>query len=406
MKLLKKGIWGKLLFSSPVVIISILTFFLTIILIPIIFVIVLVMGGGSLDEDGTIDSKLIDKYRIIQTSIENDKSVHINLEYIYGVDAVIREANFKNHNKIYVKENNMKCFYYNSNGENIIYMNQEKQKVYKCNEWNSSQISMFEYHVTLFNETGISDVSGELGFIKPISQGTITNEFQELDAINMGDGHTGIDMSGTSKIYPSYPGDVINVFKDDYGGNQITILHKVDGEEYITNYAHLSKVEVKVGDKVDYNTEIGIMGDTGIAYGVHLHFEIQKGNKYIHAQLENPRNYIEFPPKGESWDERTNFIPITKEHQKQMKKANISKEDQKYANYIIDKESSWNKHATNNETGAYGLCQALPPDTMKEFGEDYKENEITQLKWCDNYAKKRYEGWDEAYEFWKKNKWW
>ena len=54
-------------------------------------------------------------------------------------------------------------------------------------------------------------------------------------------------------------------------GNFIKIKHK-DG--YYTLYAHLKSVYVKKGEYVKRGQKIGYMGDTGNAYGVHLHFEL------------------------------------------------------------------------------------------------------------------------------------
>ena len=55
-------------------------------------------------------------------------------------------------------------------------------------------------------------------------------------------------------------------------GNFVKIKHS-DG--YYTLYAHLKEVYVKKGDYVKKGQQIGYMGDTGNAYGVHLHFEIR-----------------------------------------------------------------------------------------------------------------------------------
>lgn len=74
-------------------------------------------------------------------------------------------------------------------------------------------------------------------------------------------------------------------YKNDRGstgnasyGNCVKIEHE-DG--YATLYAHLSEVYVKKGEYVKRGQVIGRMGDTGNAYGVHLHFEVQKDNKRI-----------------------------------------------------------------------------------------------------------------------------
>ena len=47
---------------------------------------------------------------------------------------------------------------------------------------------------------------------------------------------------------------------------------------YLTRYAHMAdNPGVVVGQYVDEDTLLGYMGDTGYAFGVHLHFEIISG---------------------------------------------------------------------------------------------------------------------------------
>jgi hypothetical protein len=67
-------------------------------------------------------------------------------------------------------------------------------------------------------------------------------------------------------------------------GNCVKIEHK---NGYFTLYAHLSEVYVKKGEYVEKGQTIGKMGDSGNAYGVHLHFEVQKNNKRM-----NPTPYL------------------------------------------------------------------------------------------------------------------
>lgn len=56
-------------------------------------------------------------------------------------------------------------------------------------------------------------------------------------------------------------------------GNYIVITHP-NGQE--TVYAHLSAVNVRVGQTVKQGQKIGVKGTTGNSTGVHLHFEISK----------------------------------------------------------------------------------------------------------------------------------
>ena len=67
-------------------------------------------------------------------------------------------------------------------------------------------------------------------------------------------------------------------------GNFVLIRH-ANGMK--SRYAHLSQVLVKKGQSVSRNTKIGIMGESGKAYGRHLHFEVYKNGERI-----NPYDYL------------------------------------------------------------------------------------------------------------------
>ncbi|MCF6289325.1 MAG: M23 family metallopeptidase [Proteobacteria bacterium] len=91
--------------------------------------------------------------------------------------------------------------------------------------------------------------------------------------------HAGIDFGGEFKatIQSVADGVVIWASKHKDYGNVIEIDH---GAGYITRYAHLSKISVKIGEKVHKAQAIGVMGKTGRATSEHLHFEvIQNGKK-------------------------------------------------------------------------------------------------------------------------------
>ena len=54
-------------------------------------------------------------------------------------------------------------------------------------------------------------------------------------------------------------------------GNYVKIDH---GEGVQTLYAHMSRLDVSIGDRVETGDILGQMGTTGKSTGVHLHFEI------------------------------------------------------------------------------------------------------------------------------------
>lgn len=107
--------------------------------------------------------------------------------------------------------------------------------------------------------------------------------------------HQGIDLSGTgygSPIYAVADGTVVEVGSRSTDGLFVILQHEND---LYTQYAHLSRQLVKVGQTVKKGDRIGQMGDTGVVTGTHLHFGVCKGYPYHgNYQFQNPRNYIKF----------------------------------------------------------------------------------------------------------------
>ena len=89
---------------------------------------------------------------------------------------------------------------------------------------------------------------------------------------------------------------VYSPWKDFYG-NVVVIGHV---NEMYTLYAHLSKVNVQVGEIVIVGDQIGEVGDSGVATGSHLHFEVRKGGDGTdYFSTQNPEIWVE-PNKGEN----------------------------------------------------------------------------------------------------------
>jgi len=62
----------------------------------------------------------------------------------------------------------------------------------------------------------------------------------------------------------------------------------------------------------------------------------------------------------------------------------------RYLKWLWDRESSWNKYATNPYSGAYGIPQALPAGKMASCGRDWRTNAKTQIRWGMRYIKHTY----------------
>lgn len=72
---------------------------------------------------------------------------------------------------------------------------------------------------------------------------------------------------------------------------------------------------------------------------------------------------------------------------------------------IVTRESGWRVNATNPQSGAYGLMQALPAGKMASAGADWRTNPATQIKWGLSYMNSRYGSPCQAWAFWQKNHW-
>lgn len=99
--------------------------------------------------------------------------------------------------------------------------------------------------------------------------------------------HPGIDLDGLTgdSIKPIKPGKVSAVSYSRFAyGNSVLIEH---ANQVSSLYAHLSEVEVELGDEVTMETRIGKMGSTGRSFGDHLHLEI-----YDHGRPINPLSVL------------------------------------------------------------------------------------------------------------------
>ena len=75
----------------------------------------------------------------------------------------------------------------------------------------------------------------------------------------------------------------------NYYGNLVVIKHAND---LYTLYAHLSEILVEQGQTIAIGDPIGEVGQTGVAIGPHLHFEVRRGDVEDEASTENPELWL------------------------------------------------------------------------------------------------------------------
>ncbi len=89
---------------------------------------------------------------------------------------------------------------------------------------------------------------------------------------------------------------VYGLFKNFYGN---LIVEKLDqgyrGEPVYVLFGHLSKVEVRAGQRVSPGDVVGLVGEAGIAMGPHLHLEVRIGENSYRA-TRNPEFWLRLLP--------------------------------------------------------------------------------------------------------------
>ena len=173
-------------------------------------------------------------------------------------------------------------------------------------EWiNPNAVNAITF-MSITNEVSTNDTNAtnNANFILPMTCSyTITSEYGYRIHPTTGEytKHTGIDLSGThhTEILAVADGEVTYAGVQSGFGNCIEIKHIVNGETIYSFYAHLSRIDVQVGDTVKQGDVIGLEGgdpdsdpNPGNSTGHHLHFEIRNASGY--GNDVDPGNYIKF----------------------------------------------------------------------------------------------------------------
>lgn len=116
--------------------------------------------------------------------------------------------------------------------------------------------------------------------------GTVSSSFGDCSVDRAGACHFGTDLAdGTcgGPIWAAAEGTVSTVSRTDLRGNYIIIDH---GGALTTRYLHMfaDGVFVKEGDQVEPGMQIGAVGNDGLSYGCHLHYEVRELGVAIDAE--------------------------------------------------------------------------------------------------------------------------
>jgi murein DD-endopeptidase MepM/ murein hydrolase activator NlpD len=121
------------------------------------------------------------------------------------------------------------------------------------------------------------------------TQGWLSSAFsamREHPILHLARPHEGIDISAPmgSPIEAPAAGIVIDTGWETGYGNTVTINH---GFGIVTKFAHASKILVKKGQRVSRGERIALVGNTGLATGPHLHYEV-----HVDGRPVDPLKYV------------------------------------------------------------------------------------------------------------------
>lgn len=155
--------------------------------------------------------------------------------------------------------------------------------------WNTDEAHPYKFNESFKEDSVIIRLvqDGDHGFVMPY-RGPLTSLFGwRKYRPHYG---TDINLETGDTVVASFDG-MVRIAKPFHGYGNCVIIRHNNGLE--TVYAHLSKILVESGQKVDAGTLIGLGGNTGHSYGSHLHYEI----RYLGQALDT-QDFIDYE-KGE-----------------------------------------------------------------------------------------------------------
>jgi len=179
------------------------------------------------------------------------------------------------------KQNTSKLFsFFQSHNTSKIDVAEELKKANRISNYFDSTLSVLQTHAALI-ETLPTGYPVAAEAIVTREFGYSPDPFTGRKAL-----HAGLDFSlkAGAPIYATGGGTVLVAEKDLLWGNCIRINHGKDVESF---YAHLQDVKVHKGQRVARGDVIGSMGMSGVATGVHLHYELT-----VHQTKTDPMNFF------------------------------------------------------------------------------------------------------------------
>ena len=121
-------------------------------------------------------------------------------------------------------------------------------------------------------------------FVQPFD-GPVTSPFGILRIYNgePGSNHPGLDLSGApgSPVVAAAAGRVVLAAALQTHGNTVVLDH---GWGVCTAYYHLSQILVSAGQEVTQGEQVGLIGNTGLSTGAHLHWDVRVSGVPVQPQ--------------------------------------------------------------------------------------------------------------------------
>lgn len=116
-------------------------------------------------------------------------------------------------------------------------------------------------------------------YVLPLRKYELTSEFGSRPTLD-GKDHPGVDLAAPAgtQYYAIARGTVILARHNGGYGMSVMIDH---GGGIVSVYGHSSKLLVKEGQTVEAGQTLGLVGNTGYAFGAHLHLEIRLDNEQV-----------------------------------------------------------------------------------------------------------------------------
>ena len=139
----------------------------------------------------------------------------------------------------------------------------------------NSNVNYVEPEDKVIRLIGLQEVMKRIPLSPPLDELRVSSGFgKRIDPFtNQLAMHPGIDFASRNKstIFTTAPGVVTFVGWNGGFGKMVEVAH---GLGIRTRYAHLSKIFVKPGQKLEFRERLGQVGNTGRSTGTHLHYEI------------------------------------------------------------------------------------------------------------------------------------